>query len=137
MLFLREPVKLDGLYPWETIVLQTDSEIVITAPDTNKAKDIKAVSMIILKTAFGATKHVVQQVSPVHDICFFTSMNDLLWNQQVLNHFKFEYAYTLWIINMNKFHFPCANYENVLMFINTYPANYMCRTLAKIPRKLL
>lgn len=74
LLYLREPVKLDGLHPWETIV-QTDSELIFIAPDNTKAEDIKAVSMVIVKTAFGATTQVLQQVSPVCDMCFFTSVN--------------------------------------------------------------
>lgn len=72
LLFLREPVKLDGLHPCKTIE-QRDSELDVIAPDNTKAEDIKAVSMVIVKTAFGATKQVVQQVSPVCDMCFFTS----------------------------------------------------------------
>jgi hypothetical protein len=74
LLFLQEPVKLDGLHPCKTVE-QKDSELDIIAPDNTKAEDIKAVSMVIVKTAFGATKHVVQEVSPVCDMCFFTSVD--------------------------------------------------------------
>jgi len=76
LLFLQEPVKLDGLHPCKTVE-QANSELDIIAPDNIKAEDIKAVSMVIVKTAFGAAKHVVQEVSPVCGMCFFTSVNKI------------------------------------------------------------
>ena len=63
-------MKLDGWHPCETIV-QTDSQLVITA----QLVTTNAVSMVIVRTAFGATMQVIQQVSPVCDMCFFTSVN--------------------------------------------------------------
>lgn len=60
---------MDGLHTCKTIV-QRDIQLVITAQLV-----IKAVSMVIVKTAFGATTKVIQQVSPFCDMCFFTSVN--------------------------------------------------------------
>ena len=69
LLFLRELVKLNGCDPCETIV-QTDSQLVITAQLVTSA-----VSVVIVKTAFGQTMQVIEQVSHVCDMCFFTSVN--------------------------------------------------------------
>lgn len=60
-------MKLNGVDPWETIV-QTDVELVITAPDNTEAEDMKAVFMVNVETAFGKTSQVVEQVSPVCDM---------------------------------------------------------------------
>jgi hypothetical protein len=83
LLFLQEPVKLDGLHPCKTVE-QANSELDIIAPDNIKAEDIKAVSMVIVKTAFGATKHIVQQVSPVCDICTSLHITLLIFDIDIL-----------------------------------------------------
>ncbi|KAG0605582.1 hypothetical protein M758_9G070600 [Ceratodon purpureus] len=60
LLFLSDPVKLDGLVPWET-TMQTDTEIMISAPNSTEIMDGNALSKVVLCTAFGGTTHVVTE----------------------------------------------------------------------------
>lgn len=62
LLFLQEPVRLNGLYPWN-IIVQKDSELCIVSPtSSDKTKGgytKKALNRVVLKTAFGAADPLV------------------------------------------------------------------------------
>lgn len=67
LLFLREPVKLNGMRLWRPL-LQTDQFLLLEESSSSDANDESEidVNMITVVTAFGAVSRVMTEVRPLY-----------------------------------------------------------------------
>lgn len=85
LLFLLEPVKLNELDPWES-KMQTDTTLHIFGPSQTDDDPETPVSMIVLKTAFGGTSHLIKP-EKVSTACSYLTGHFVVTSNAILSHF--------------------------------------------------